>query len=138
MATLRRLNDATTYYGLSWRGWLATAVGAGVLYGAVRLSPLPFKPTLTITLLILAGVGMVLYGLSGQALGVGRYLTAVAAWRLAPKRYLPPDHKHPVQGGLAVDAVPLTLAELADDEHAWPGVSVGGDLALSDPTRGAP
>ena len=83
--------------------------GRASLYAAVRLSPLSFKPTLSLSLFVLMLAGMLLYNLSGQALGIGRYLLAIIAWRLAPKHHRAPDTRHPVRGGVLVDAVPLTL-----------------------------
>lgn len=125
MQTLRRLNDPTTYYGLSWRGWLAGAVAASVLYAAVRLSPLSFKPTLSLSLFVLMLAGMLLYNLSGQALGIGRYLLAIIAWQLAPKHHRAPDTRHPVRGGVLVDAVPLTLTTRGAGDVPW---ADGGEL----------
>jgi hypothetical protein len=51
MQTFRRLNDPERYYGLSVRGWVLVAAGVGVMYIAVRLSPLAVKPTISITLI---------------------------------------------------------------------------------------
>ena len=79
MQTLRRLNDPERYYGLSWRGWLSVAIGGGALYGAVRVSPLGMRPTITIVVLALAFCGVALNALGGQALGPGRHLVALAA-----------------------------------------------------------
>jgi hypothetical protein len=79
MQTFRRLNDPERYYGLSVRGWIAVAAGVGVLYLAVRLSPLAVKPTISITLIALTLAGGVLLGVSGQAIGPGRFLLAVIA-----------------------------------------------------------
>lgn len=88
--TLRRLNDRERYWGLSWPGWLATAFGIGVLYGAVRLSPLGTRPTVTIVVLLIAFGAMVLAGVSGQALSPARQVLAVIAYRRSPKRYTMP------------------------------------------------
>lgn len=79
MQTFRRLNDPERYYGLSVRGWIGVAAGVGVLYLAVRLSPLAVKPTISITLIALTVAGGVLFGVSGQAIGAGRFLVAVIA-----------------------------------------------------------
>lgn len=120
MQTFRRLNDSTKYYSLSWRGWLAVGVGGGLLYGAVRVSPLSFKVTLTIALCVLAMSGMVLYALSGQALGPGRYLSAIVRWRLGHKHYLAPPtigDRRPA-GGVLVDAVPISLLDV-DETPTW-------------------
>ena len=38
--TLRRLDDGTRYYSLTWRQWAAALTGGGLLYLAVRFSPL--------------------------------------------------------------------------------------------------
>jgi len=109
MQTLRRLNDPERYYGLSWRGWLGVAVGAGVLYGAVRVSPLGLRPTITIVVLALTFCGVVLHALSGQALGPGRHLLALIRYGLTPKQLTLPAK--PDRGGLILDAAPPT------DEH---------------------
>jgi hypothetical protein len=104
MQTLRRLNDPERYYGLSWRGWLATAVGGGVLCGAVRISPFGLRPTVTIVVLALAFCGVVLHALSGQALGPGRHLLALIRYALAPKHLSPPTE--PERGGLVLGVAP--------------------------------
>ena len=104
MNTYRRLNDAERYYGLSWRGWLSAALGVGLIVGAVRVSPLGFKPTVTITVLLGALVGAVLYGLSGQAIGPGRYAMALVRYRRAAKQLTVPER--PDRLGVVLDALP--------------------------------
>ena len=89
--TLRRLNDRERYWGLTWPGWIAAAAAGGVLYGAVKLSPFGFKPTVTIVALLIALFAMVLLGVSGQALSPGRQLQAIARYRRSPKRWTLPD-----------------------------------------------
>jgi len=102
--TLRRLNDRERYWGLTWPAWLACGIAAGLLYGAVRLSPLGVRPTVTIVLLVLAFAGMVLAGVSGQALSPGRQLLAIVAYRRAPKRYRVIDK--PSRHALVLDHAP--------------------------------
>jgi len=102
MQTFRRLNDPERYYGLSWRGWLAAGLGGGLMYLAVRVSPLGPKPTITITVLLLSVVGTLLYGLSGQAIGPGRYVIALVRYARAHKRLEPPDS--PDKQGLVLRA----------------------------------
>ena len=104
MQTLRRLNDPERYYGLSWRGWLGVALGGGVLYGAVRISPLGMRPTITIVVLALGFCGVALNALGGQALGPGRHLAALVRYRLCPKRLALPHA--PERGGLVLDVAP--------------------------------
>ena len=104
MQTFRRLNDPERYYGLSWRGWLGLGVGGGLLYAAVRVSPLGVKPTISLTVIALAFAGTVLYGLSGQALGPGRFLAAAVRHALSPKQLLAPER--PDACGLVLDASP--------------------------------
>jgi hypothetical protein len=118
MPTFRRLNDGTRYYGLTWRGWLALSVGGGVLYLAVRCSPLGYRPTITLTLFAITAAAMALYALSGQALGPGRYVMAIVRWWLGPARFVAPDAEHTVTGGVLVDAVPLVLVD-AGEQLAW-------------------
>lgn len=102
MQTFRRLNDPERYYGLSWRGWLAAGLGGGLMYLAVRVSPLGPKPTITITVLLLSVVGTLLYGLSGQAIGPGPYVVALVRYARAHKRLGAPDS--PDKQGLVLQA----------------------------------
>ncbi len=118
MNTFRRLNDPERYYGLSWRGWLGAGATGGMLYLAVRVSPLGFRPTITIAVLILALAGIVLYGLSGQAIGPGRYVLCLIDYRLADKQLTVPEA--PDKHGLVLDAAP--------DETAAPGVESDVDV----------
>jgi hypothetical protein len=104
MQTFRRLNDPERYYGLSWRGWLGCATGGGILYLAVRISPLGVKPTISLTVITLAFAGTVLYGLSGQAIGPARCLIAVIRHATARKELVCPDR--PDGLGLVLDAAP--------------------------------
>lgn len=104
MQTLRRLNDPERYYGLSWRGWLGVGCGGGLLYAAVRISPLGVRPTVTIVVLVLAFCGVVLHASSGQALGPGRHLVALTRYAAAPKQLELPGE--PTGGGLLLDAAP--------------------------------
>jgi hypothetical protein len=111
--TFRRLNDPERYYGLSWRGWLAVIAGGGVLYLAVRFSPVGFRPTVTLVVLVLALVGVVLHGLSGQAIGPGRYLAALIRYWLCHKLLQAPAR--PDKQGLVLGHLPAIIedAELA-------------------------
>jgi hypothetical protein len=104
IATLRRLNDRERYWGLTWPGWLAVAVGGAVLYGAVKLSPFAVKPTVTIVVLLVAVGVMIVLGVSGQALSPARHLAAIAAYRQQPKRWTLPDR--PDRHGLVLTTVP--------------------------------
>ena len=104
MQTLRRLNDPEHYYGLSWRGWLACGAGGAVVYGAVRVSPLGLRATVTVMVLVLAFCGVLLHSLAGQALGAARHLLALIAYARCRKRLeLPPK---PDAGGLVLDRAP--------------------------------
>jgi hypothetical protein len=114
MRTLRRLNDPERYYGLSWRGWLGVAIAGGALYGAVRVSPLGVRPTITIAVLVLAFCGVALHALGGQALGPGRHLLALVRYRLSPKLLTVPAK--PARGGLVLDGTPG--AEVASTDQA--------------------
>ena len=141
MPTFRRLNDGTRYYGLTWRGWLAAAVAGGVLYLCVRFSPLSYKPTITLTLFVMAAAGVALYAIGGQALGPSRYVVAIIRWRFGAARFITPDDQHPVSGGVLVDAVPLVLAE-STDELAWwqvdPAAPAASNGAHAHDTESAP
>ncbi len=112
--TLRRLNDRERYYGLTLPGWLAIAVSGAVLYGAVKVSPLGTRATITIVVLVMAFAAVVLAGVSGQALSPARQLLAVLRYHRAVKRLAPPQR--PDKHGLVLDRTP----EL-DPAHAEPG-----------------
>jgi hypothetical protein len=75
----------------------------------VRFSPLGFRPTVTFTVLALTLAGVILHGLSGQAIGPGRYLIALVRYRLARKRLDPPTR--PDGRGFVLDAIPPPAEE---------------------------
>ena len=114
MHTCRRLNDPERYYGLSGRGWLAAGAGGGLLYLSVRVSPFGLRPTITIVVLALAFVGVILHGLSGQAIGPARYLGVMVRYRLASKTLTVPER--PDKLGLVLDSAPEPSAEPTRDE----------------------
>jgi hypothetical protein len=116
--TFRRLNDAERYYGLSWRGWLAAIAGGGLLYLAVRFSPFGFRPTVTFAVFVLTLVGVILHGLSGQAIGPGRYLIALVRYRLARKQLRPPER--PDTHGFVLGTVPPTVEQPQPTPVAMP------------------
>jgi len=111
-ATLRRLDDGTRYYFLTWRQWLAALAGGGLLYAAVRFSPLSQKWTFTAALLLLATVAVAIMPLTGNALGLDRYLAAIVRWTLGPKRYTLNGHDANTQrGGVLLSSVPVALVD---------------------------
>ncbi len=111
--TLRRLNDRERYWGMTWPAWAAAAGAGGVLYAAIRLSPLGVKPTVTIVALLLVLAGTVVAGVSGQALSPSRQLRAIVAYRRSAKhwRLTGPD-----DAGLVLDRGPAQRDELAAAE----------------------
>jgi hypothetical protein len=131
MATLRRLDDATRYYYLTWRQWAAALTAGGVLYGAVRCSPLSGRWTFTAVLLILAALAVTILPLTGSALGLERYLAAIVRWRLGPKHYSPTTE--PLRGGVLLTSVPVTFTDTPlEDRGGWwaddDGQPPGGDV----------
>ena len=110
--TLRRLDDGTRYYALTWRQWAAALAGGGLLYLAVRFSPLSEKWTFTTVLLILATVAMAILPLTGNALGLDRYLAAIVRWALGPKHYTPRGRGgKALRGGVLLTTVPVALVD---------------------------
>jgi hypothetical protein len=104
MQTHRRLNDRERYYGLTWPGWVTAIAAVGILYAAVRLSPFGARPTISVVVLALAFGAMVVMGLSGQAIGPGRYLVVIWRYRRARKQLVVPDA--PDKRGLVLDTAP--------------------------------
>jgi hypothetical protein len=142
--TLRRLNDRERYWGLTWPDWIAAAAAGGVLYGAVKLSPFGFKPTVTIVALLIALFAMVLLGVSGQALSPGRQLQAIARYRRSPKLWALPAE--PDKRGLVLAAVPPPDGDDAEDlalerdvdfweEYGW-ALPVGRGRRLDEDAEG--
>jgi hypothetical protein len=121
MPTLRRLDDGTRYYFLTWRQWLAALAGGGLLYAAVRFSPLSQKWTFTAVLLLLATVAVAILPLTGNALGLDRYLAAIVRWTLGPKHYTEAGRTRGIQrGGVLLSSVPVTLVyDPVDDPGDW-------------------
>jgi hypothetical protein len=117
MRTFRRLDDPTRYYGLSWRGWLAVGAGAGLLYAFVQLSPFDLRATVSVLLIVCVLPTMAAFAASGQALGAGRYLAALAGWAAGPKDYRPKPGELP-DGGVVLDDDPPSLA-VAAAPLAW-------------------
>ena len=118
MPTLRRLDDGTRYYFLTWRQWLAALAGGGLLYAAVRFSPLSQKWTFTAVLLVLATVAVAIMPLTGNALGLDRYLAAIVRWTLGPKHYtLAGRAGKPPRGGVLLSSVPVALVDDRVDER---------------------
>jgi len=120
MPTLRRLDDGTRYYHLTFRQWLAALAGIALLYGAVRLSPLSQKWTFTVVLLTLAALTSVILPLTGNALGLDRYLAAIARWTLGRRYFTAVNATDPVTGGVMLPAVPAVLgAPFAAPTDSW-------------------
>ena len=122
--TLRRLDDGTRYYHLTFRQWGAALGAGGLLYGAVRYSPLSQKWTFTVVLLLLAAVGAMILPLTGNALGLDRYLAAIGRWTFGRKYFTAVEPGAEVSGGVLLADVPAQLTapkqetvwELDDDQ----------------------
>jgi len=118
MPTLRRLDDGTRYYFLTWRQWAAAIAGGGLLYAAVRFSPLSQKWTFTAALLVLSTVAVAIMPLTGNALGLDRYLAAIVRWTLGPKHFtLAGRGGKPARGGVLLSSVPVALVDDQDGER---------------------
>jgi hypothetical protein len=136
IATLRRLDDGTRYYHLTWRQWAAALTGGGVLYAAVRFSPLSQRWTFTAVLLLLAAVAVTIVPLTGNALSLDRYLAAIVRWRLAAKHY---TTSGPIGGGVLLRSVPVTLTDTPPEDRSdwWPaddGEPATHIVAAGDPS----
>jgi hypothetical protein len=121
MPTLRSLDDGTRYYHLTWRQWAAALAGGGVLYLAVRFSPLSQKWTFTAVLLVLATLAVAILPLTGNALGLDRYLAAIVRWTLGPKHYTVTGRPGtPAGGGVLLSTIPVALIDvIEDDRFEW-------------------
>ena len=109
MPTLRRLDDGTRYYHLTFRQWGAALAGLALLYGAVRLSPLSQKWTFTLVLLTLAAITAVILPLTGNALGLDRHLAAIVRWVVGRRYFTAVDTVWAVRGGVMLATVPVGL-----------------------------
>src|SRR5215207_7460114 len=114
--TFRSLDDGTRYYSLTWRQWGAALAGGGVLYAAVRFSPLSQKWTFTAVLLVLATLAVAILPLTGNALGLDRYLAAIVRWTLGPKFFaLEGAGSKPMRGGVLLTTIPTTGVDTVDE-----------------------
>jgi hypothetical protein len=129
MPALRRLDDGARYYHLTWRQWAAALAAGGVLYAAVRFSPLSHRWTFTVVLLLLATVAVAIVPLTGNALGLDRYLAAIVRWTLGPKHYTVAGRPgSSVRGGVLLSTVPAVLVDVVDEQHVdW------GDVEEAQP-----
>lgn len=117
--TLRRLDEGPRYYYLTWRQWVAALAAGGVLYAGVRFSPLSQKWTFTAVLLVLSLIAVAILPLTGNALGLDRYLAAIARWTLGPKRYTSGRTAKPLTGGVLLSSVPVTLTDASTEHPDW-------------------
>lgn len=136
MQTFRRLNDATRYYGITWRGWLAAAFASGLLYISVRFSPLGDKATITLTAFAVAAAGVALYAVSGQAIGPGRYVVAIVRWRFGPSWFIAPAAGGRASGGVVVDGVPVAFADDIAEPTLGSVLPCGPDVDCCEDTLG--
>lgn len=117
MNPLRRLDDPTTYWGLSIRQWLSLTAVLVTLYLLVTVVHVPIKPLISVTM-VLGGAAAVLLGqASRQALGAGHYLRAVVQHRRNRSRV----YSHPADAELVTTHVRLRRAPevLADQGVQW-------------------
>lgn len=119
MQTYRRLDDGVKYYGLPIRGLVYVAIGAVLVYLIVRLSPLGFRPTVTITVFIFGTAAAGLSVVSGNAMSPDRYLAAVIAWRARRRFYDTGATSEIRRGGVMVDAIPQRLVPVPLETPAW-------------------
>jgi hypothetical protein len=110
--TLKRLGQSERWLWFTWRGWLAALCAVGVLYAAVKLSPLGFRATVTIALLALTALGMLLWGVCGRALAPERYLLAVVRYKRSAKTLTCPGQ--PDRLGLVLDTMPPKPSQRAE------------------------
>jgi PrgI family protein len=120
MPTLRRLDDGTRYYYLTWRQWATALAGCGLLYTAVRFSPLSQKWTFTAVLLLLGAIAMAILPLTGNALGLDRYLAAIVRWTLGPRHYTLAGRAGKQRpGGVVLSTVPVALVDVDEPLADW-------------------
>lgn len=130
MQTYRRLDDRVRLYGLTVPGMLGIFVGVLLTYFGVKFSPLPFKPTVTISAVIFGFVAAIFVALQGQAMNPGQYVVAIVRWRLGRRFYTVTSGELAV-GGVVVDAVPSVLADgpLVDEPPEWEDALGAGVLS---------
>lgn len=81
MRPLRRLDDPTTYFGLSLINWLQLAGLFAFLYLLIAVAHVPFRPVITLTCLFGGAIAVLMAQSSRQALGPTRYVGALFAQR---------------------------------------------------------
>ena len=118
MPTLRRLDDGTRYYFLTWRQWFAVLAGGGLLYAAVRFSPPSQKWTFTAALLALATVAVAIMPLTGNTWAWIATSPRSSAGHSAPSISLAPAARQQrCVAGCCCQAVPVALVDDRVDER---------------------
>ena len=102
--TLRRLDDRERYWGLTWPGWLAAAPGPARCIWRSGCRPSAPSRRSRSPCSCWRSSGMVLYGVSGQALSPGRQLLAIISYRRSAKLLALADRAE--RRGLVLDAAP--------------------------------
>lgn len=106
MRPLRRLDDPTTYFGLSLINWLYVASVFGVLYFLIAVAHAPFRPVVTLTCLVGGALAMLMTQSARQALGPARYLRALLAQRRHRRGLITHEPAPLLKGGVRLRELP--------------------------------
>jgi hypothetical protein len=87
----RTLDDPVRYLGLSLGAWVAIALAAGIGYGWLVLSPLGWRASVSVAVIVLGAPACLLALREPSTVGPARLLAGVLGWRARPARIHAPD-----------------------------------------------
>jgi hypothetical protein len=119
----RTLDDAVRFLGLSLAGWIGALAAAAVGYGWLLVSPLGWRPSVSVAVIALGAPTCLLVLREPSTVGPARLLLGVLRWRIRGSRLEAPDRDAITCGGVRLDA-PKRPAQPHDRparDGVWPG-----------------
>jgi hypothetical protein len=119
----RTLDEPTRLFGIALSGWAALLLASGLGYAWLLLSPLGWRVSLSVAVVVLGGPACLLALREQSTVGPGRLLLGVLRWRLRPAAVVgPTDACRVSRGGVRLDeaaaAEPVTAS--GKRPRAWP------------------
>jgi hypothetical protein len=125
----RTLDDPVRFLGLSLAGWIGALVAAGVGYGWLLVSPLGWRPSVSVAVIALGGPTCLLLLREPSTVGPARLLAGVLRWRLRCPRLDASDHDATTSSGgvrLETTKPPAKPRDRRSPTSVWPSDHAGG------------
>jgi hypothetical protein len=109
----RTLDDPVRFLGLSLAGWIGGLVAAGVGYGWLLVSPLGWRPSVSVAVIALGAPTCLLLLREPSTVGPARLLVGILRWRIRGSRLVAPDRAAITSGGVRLET-PRSSAKPGD------------------------